>query len=353
MKIAYSLVGMTRGHASRALAVGAELIDRGHDVRFYTNLDAYELLTARFGYDCVFEIEMPKYIFKNGKIALLSTLIRNSGLVLKRNKYTQPILDTFSEEWRPDATISDFEPLGWWVSKKLNIPHITLDSQRFMISSEMPQRLPLVDNIQRFFTWILLYSFSPYADLRIVSKPFAIPTELATDQYVGAITRMRMDKLVWQPQGQFFLVYIKESLVPRLDEMQKVAEESGLTGRVFGIPAHHLEQFPNLEHGKTCEHGFLETLSTCDFVITTPGSQTLAETWTLGIPAYLLPEPNQFEQQINMHLAVQAAPSQYAKFHNEHILRDAPIAGRDLKACTSSGRKLAADLIESLAPEAI
>ncbi len=348
MKIAYTLVGMTRGHASRALAVGAELIERGHDVRFYTNLDAYELLTARFGEERVIESEMPKYIFKDGKICLLSTLIRNSGLVMKREKYTRPIMDTFSEDWTPDVTVSDFEPLGWWIAHKLNIPHVTIDSQRFMISSEMPKRLPLVDNIQRIFTWLLLFLFSPTATRRIVSKQFAIPTDTCEEHYVGAITRMKVDHLTWQPAGAYFLVYIKDSLSPRLAEIQRLAAESGLRGRVFGIPKERLADYPNLEHGATCEHGFLETLATCEFVITTPGSQTLAETWTLGIPAYLLPEPNQFEQQINMHLAVQAAPTQYAKFINEHILRDNPLKGAINKQCTSYGRKRAAELIEAL-----
>ncbi len=350
MKIAYTLVGMTRGHASRALAVGSELIQRGHDVRFYTNLDAYELLTARFGFERVIEIEMPKYIFKDGKICLFSTLVKNCSLVLNREKYVQPMLDTFDDDWQPDLTVSDFEPLAWWVSQKLNIPHVTIDSQRFMITSEMPQRLPFVDNIQRVVAWALLYIFSPRADLRIVSKQFAIPYSTATEHYVGAITRMKVDQLEWSPIGKHFLVYIKASLIPRLEEMNQIAREAGIVGRVFGIPPEPLDDYAHLEHGQTCEHGFLETLSTAEFVITTPGSQTLAETWSLGIPAYLLPEPNQFEQQINMHLDIKATPHQYAKFNAQHDLRQAPLTGRKTKSNTSAGRLRAADLIESLAP---
>ena len=345
MNIAYTLVGMTRGHASRALAVGGELIRMGHNVRFYTNLDAYELLTRRFGFERVFEIEMPKYIFKQGKICLSKTLLINSGFIFKRERYTQPILDTFDESWVPDITVSDFEPLAWWVSQKLNIPHVTLDSQRFMISSEMPQRLKLIDNAQRFVTHLLLYMFSPSADLRIVSKQFATPTEFAQEHYVGAITRRKVDSLKWEPIGKYFLVYIKESLIPRLPEIQCFANRMGLKGRVFGVSVESLTDYPDLEHGKTCEQGFLETLSTCEFALTTPGSQTLAETWTLGIPAYLLPEPNQFEQQINLNLAVQAAPEQYTKFENEDTPIQKPLKGRRERARPSLGRVSAAQLI--------
>ncbi len=347
MNIAYTLVGMTRGHASRALAVGGELIERGHDVRFYTNLDAYELLTKRFGFDRVKEIDMPKYIFSNGKISLFRTILQNSGFVFRREKYTQPIIASF-DKWMPDVTVSDFEPLAWWISQKLRIPHITLDSQRFMISSEMPKRLPLSDNIQRLLMWLLLYSFSPFADKRIVSKAFAIPTETASENYVGAITRKKLDQLHWKPARKHFVVYIKESLCDRLREIQVVAKETGLTGKVYGIPAHHLLPYKELEHVVTCEDTFLHDLSSCEFAIITPGSQTLAETWSLGIPAYLLPEPNQFEQQINLHLARQAAPYQYAKFISPRTLKDNPLKGRGLKSCTSYGRKRVVDIIESL-----
>lgn len=348
MNIVYSLVGMTRGHASRALAVGSELISRGHDVRFYTNLDAYELLTKRFGFERVYEIQMPKYVFNKGKIAIISTILKNSGLVFDRERYTRPIIETFKDGWMPEVTVSDFEPLAWWVSKKLNIPHITLDSQRFMISSEMPKRLPIVDNLQRLLTWILLYSFSPTATKRIVSKPFAIPTSLSTDFYVGAITRKRVDDLEWKPSGVHFLVYIKDSLCPRLAEINKVAKELGLKGKVFGVSAEHLSEFKYLQHMKTEEEAFLQTLETSEFAITTPGSQTLAETLTLGIPAYLLPEPNQFEQQINLHLAVQAVPQQYTKFESYMTPIEMALKGRGEKSCTSSGRVEAANIIESV-----
>lgn len=345
MNIAYTLVGMTRGHASRALAVGSELIDRGHDVRFYTNLDAYELLTARFGFERVFEIDMPKYIFKAGKICPFQTILKNSSFIFKRETYTQPIIKSF-QNWAPDVTVADFEPLAWWLSQKLNIPHITLDSQRFMLSSEMPQRLPFLENVQRLLTRALLYTFSPSASARIVSKQFAIPGDKATDYYVGAITRKKVDLLQWKPQGKYFLVYIKESLCSYLPEMEKTAEKLGLKGRVFGIPEERLKPFKNLEHGKTSENGFLTTLSTCEFAITTPGSQTLAETWTLGIPAYLLPEPLQFEQEINYHLALQAAPTQYTRYEDAETPIQKKLEGREVKNCTSSGRKMAADIIE-------
>lgn len=345
MNIVYTLVGMTRGHASRALAVGAELLSRGHDVRFYTNLDAYELLTARFGFERVYEIETPKYIFSKGKIAPVQTIIRNSGFIFQREKYTDPILRTFGS-WSPDVTVSDFEPLAWWISQKLCIPHITLDSQRFMLSSEMPQRLPLRDNAQRIMTQALLYLFSPSAQARIVSKQFAIPNEQATDHYVGAITRKEVDGLLWKDTGSHFLVYMKESLCSHLPEFNRIAKERGLRGVVFGIPENHLTDYPHLDYGKTSENGFLQTLSTSSFIITTPGSQTLAESWILGIPAYLLPEPNQFEQQINLHLAVQAAPQQYTRFENAETIETYKLLGREGDKLTSRGRSKAADIIE-------
>ena len=64
MRVSYGLVGTTRGHAVRALAIGQELIERGHEVLFFTDGDAEELLKARFGEDRVCATETPKYSSK-------------------------------------------------------------------------------------------------------------------------------------------------------------------------------------------------------------------------------------------------------------------------------------------------
>ena len=71
MRVCYGLVGMTRGHAARALAIGQELIDRGHEVLFCKELDTRaatgfltteqqlltHILTLRFGEHLILPFE--------------------------------------------------------------------------------------------------------------------------------------------------------------------------------------------------------------------------------------------------------------------------------------------------------
>ena len=63
MRFAYALAGEGRGHTTRALGLGQELIDRGHEVRFFTDGDALALLRTRFGPDAVVEMPVPRFAY--------------------------------------------------------------------------------------------------------------------------------------------------------------------------------------------------------------------------------------------------------------------------------------------------
>ena len=67
MRVSYGLVGTTRGHAVRALAIGQELIERGHEVLFFTDGDAEELLKARFGEDRVVLLKRQNITLPEGR----------------------------------------------------------------------------------------------------------------------------------------------------------------------------------------------------------------------------------------------------------------------------------------------
>ena len=109
MRVSYGLVGTTRGHAVRALAIGQELIERGHEVLFFTDGDAEELLKARFGEERVCATETPKYYFTKGKISIRKTLSKNLKFLLRRKKLAQPIIERL-RSWKPDVTIADYDP---------------------------------------------------------------------------------------------------------------------------------------------------------------------------------------------------------------------------------------------------
>ena len=345
MRVCYGLVGMTRGHAARALAIGQELIDRGHEVLFCTEGDAEELLAARFGKACVHRTSTPKYHLKRGRLSIWRTVVGNRKFLYSRKKLSKPLLEHL-KEWKPDVTISDYEPLMWQVSKSLAIPHVALNSQEFFISSPMPKGLSIMQRIQAKAGGMIVRRFSPTADLRIVGKVLVAQRAKSKAKYVGAILRKEFDGLTWQPQGEHFVVYSCPMLKQSLAGINQLAQREQRRGKVFGVPPSMVEGYDWLDHQATSETGFIDAVCHADFAIATPGNQFMAETLSLGIPVLMTPTPKQFEQEINAKMQIQARPEQYAMFHIDAKIPQGANA-QSLRS-DANGRAKAVDLIEAL-----
>jgi uncharacterized protein (TIGR00661 family) len=345
MRVCYGLVGMTRGHAARALAIGQELIDRGHEVLFCTEGDAEELLSARFGEQSVFKITTPKYHLKHGRLSIWRTVLGNRKFLFGRRELAKPLI-AHLKQWQPDLTISDYEPLMWQASKEIGIPHITVNSQEFFRSSPMPKGLSLAYRIIVYVNGMIVRRFSPTADLRIVGKILVEKRPKSKALFVGAILRKEFDSLNWQPQGEHFVVYSCPMLEQSLAGINQLAQREQKHGKVFGVPPSMVKGFDWLDHQPTSESGFITAVCHADFAVATPGNQFMAETLQLGIPVLMTPTPKQFEQVINAKIQMQARPLQYAMFHPEAKIPKLSQANHC--KTDASGRSKAVDLIESL-----
>jgi len=345
MRVCYGLVGMTRGHAARALAIGQELIDRGHEVLFCTEGDAEELLSARFGEERVFNIPTPKYYVKRGRLSIWRTIFGNRKQLFGRRKLAKPLI-AYLKQWQPDLTISDYEPLMWQASKELGIPHITVNSQEFFRSSPMPKGLSPVLRIIGYVNGMIVRRFSPTADIRIVGKILVEKRPKSKALFVGAILRKEFDSLTWEPQGEHFVVYSCPLLEQSLAGINQLAQREQKRGKVFGVPPSMVESYDWLDYHPTSESGFISAVCHADFAIATPGNQFMAETLKLGIPVLMTPTPKQFEQEINVKIQIQARPHQYALFHPGAKIPKSSKTHHD--TTDASGRSKAVDLIEAL-----
>ena len=345
MRICYGLVGMTRGHAARAIAIGQELIDRGHEVLFCTDGDAEELLRARFGEERILRTTTPRYYLKNGRLSLWRTVVGNRRFLFARRKLAQPILGHV-KQWQPDLTISDYEPLMWQVSKEFGIPHVAVNSQEFFLSSPLPKGTGLIHRIQVKGGGWIVRRFSPTADLRIVGKILVEKRPKSEATFVGAILRKELDRLTWEPKGGHFVVYSCPMLKPSLAGINQLANREQKRGKVFGVPPSMVEEYDWLDHQPTSESGFLAAVCQADFAVATPGNQFMAETLQLGIPVLMTPTPKQFEQEINARMQMMARPDQYAMFHPDATI---PVPSQDGdRASDASGRIKTVELIEAL-----
>ena len=345
MRVCYGLVGMTRGHAARALAIGQELIDRGHEVLFCTEGDAEELLGARFGQERLYKMTTPRYYQIRGRLSITKTGIMNSRFLLRRGAMAKPVIEHL-RQWKPDVAISDYEPLMWKVAKKLKIPFVAVNSQEFLISSPLPRGLSLSHRILAKAGGMIVRRFAPSADLRLVGKILVRKKPKSPATFVGAILRKEFDQLEWQPKGTHFLVYTCPMLHGSLKAINELAIREQRRAKVFGVPKETLEGLDWLDHQPTSEAGFIETLRYADFAVATPGNQFSAEALHLGVPVLMTPTPNQFEQEINALIQEQERPQQYRIFSPQQAVPDAAFI--DPIDAETSGRSKTVDLIEAL-----
>jgi uncharacterized protein (TIGR00661 family) len=345
VRVCYGLVGMTRGHAARALAIGQELIDRGHEVLFCTEGDAEELLSARFGSERLYKMTTPRYYQIRGKLSIAKTGIMNSRFLLRRGAMAKPLIEHL-REWKPDVAISDYEPLMWKVAKKLKIPFVAVNSQEFLVSSPLPKGLSLSHRIQAKAGGMIVRRFAPSADLRLVGKILVRKKPKSPATFVGAILRKEFDQLKWQPQGTHFLVYTCPMLQGTLKEINELAIREQRRAKVFGADKETLEGLDWLDHQPTSEAGFIEALRHADFAVATPGNQFLAEALHLGVPVLMTPTPNQFEQEITALIQEQERPQQYRMFTAEQAIPDASFVNP--VDAETSGRSKTVDMLERL-----
>ncbi|MAW30953.1 MAG: hypothetical protein CMD15_03505 [Flavobacteriales bacterium] len=300
MKIAMALAGEGRGHTVRAVALGQELIDLGHDLRFFTKGQSEDLLIERFGHDSLQIMPVPRFVSFGPRVSVTATGIMGGVFLLGiRNKVKQTIDDM--GDWRPDICISDFEPVLPRVAKKLKVPCISFDSQHFTIACDMKNYLSVIHRMRISIVALIAKIFNPYAKLHVVSKPFSLPVRKNKYHLVGPMLRPSIENGNWEPTNTHIVCYSRAALSKCLPEIFNYSEELGLEVRLYGF---HPENIPtHVKKMPISDQGFVDDLLSCNLIISTAGSQLIGEVATLGIPSILIPEPGQVEQDINARLA--------------------------------------------------
>lgn len=299
-KIAYGLAGEGRGHCIRAVGLGLQLIEHGHEVRFFTSGDALPLLVERFGEQAVHPLPVPRFVYGRRGVAIMPTLFRNAKFILRRRNVARPVIEAL-RLWEPDMVISDFEPIMPTAARTLGRPLVCFNSQHFASVCSMKGHLSLVHRLRSTPIALLARLFLGRADVTIVSKPFALPLRNVEAHLVGPVLRDGLKDATWEPQGTHVLVYLRGATHRILDELYEGAQQEGLEVRLYGAqpddPPGHVKLRP------FNEQGFMDDLRTADVVVSTAGSQLIGEVAHLGCTTVLVPEPGQIEQDINARLA--------------------------------------------------
>lgn len=290
-RIVYGVSGEGSGHSSRAHAMGTYLQSRGHTVRMVSydrglrNLRDHFDVTETAGLHIANKdnrVSVPRTVTEN--VAKLPAFRRSLGEV-RRKLFT---------EFKPDAVITDFEPLTAYLAWYCKVPLISLDNQHRMRYMESPCPPGLDKDAQ--LTRLVIRMMVP--------RP---AVSLATTFYFGKVKNdhtflfppiLREDvRAITPSHGDHVLVYLSFGFDSFLDRLRALPDRQFV---VYGYD--RTAQEGNLAFRPFSREGFLRDMATSAAVIATAGFTTLTEALYYRKPYLALPMKGQFEQQLNAFL---------------------------------------------------
>ena len=296
MRILYGVHGYGRGHATRTLAVLPHLTRR-HQVLLLAGGDAFPAFWPESAV-----VRIPTFGFAYSP--------RGPGPRQRSNWRTfrhnfPALLDLFwggptfdmvrqvTEEFAPDAIISDAEGWTHHVAAHLRIPRIGFDHIGILAYCEPP--LEAGDRLEAWFDTLCYRALVGRPDRALVSSFFHAPPRQPGVRVVGTLPRESIRNLVPTDRGHL-LVYFNRGRDQLHDHFLRPLEALGLpvhlygsarqgrSGRLSFLPASNLP--------------FLEDLASCRAVISTAGNQLVGEALFLQKPLLVLPE-RCVEQRMN------------------------------------------------------
>lgn len=296
-KIFLSMSGEGRGHATRARALAEALADE-HELTLFAPGDAFSFLWPLYSGSPIRVERMPGLRFAydaNQRLKYLGTLQQ----VLAYLRELPATLDWLSRRLRrerPDLVVTDFEPALPRAAKRCGVPFLSLDHQHFLSTYDLrglPRRL------RWHAAYMRLVVGAYYSGQRetVVSSFYFPPLRPSVTRVTQVGVLLRPEVAATRPWTGAHLVaywrrYVGEQVLAAL-------AETGLDVRVYGLGQRAPRR--QLTFHAVSESRFLEDLAGCCALISTAGNQLVGEALYLGKPVLALPEPNNFEQEINGH----------------------------------------------------
>lgn len=299
--IIYSMCGEGRGHATRVQTV-VEMLLPQHRFILLAARDAYTQLYDRYeNHPQVSVRRLPGLFFayRNNQVDYLRSVLAAGPYVAKLSGVVRYVAQMIERE-KPDLAITDFEPVLPRAARKMNVPWISLDHQHFLSVSSfraLPMRF-------RWRGWCLRSSIPLFyrgQTSEAVSSFFHLPPRPGTESVprLGVLLRdsiLQARRHALSNEGHV-LVYIRRHAPERL---WNAIVHCGRPVKVYGDATPPAA--PNIEFCGISEAPFVRDLATCECLITTAGNQLIGEAFYLGKPVLAIPEPGNFEQELNSWL---------------------------------------------------
>lgn len=295
-KIAYSMAGEGRGHATRAKTIIDHLTKRQHQILVFAPEFAFQFLSRVYVDEHrVNVVRIPGLMFqyRNSKLNFLQTAFGTVDYLRLLPALVSRISRTL-EQFSADLAITDFEPALPRAAVLAKVPWISIDHQHFLVASDF-------SSLPRHLQWKawgmaqLVKQYYHKPDRMVVSSFYFPPLKAAYQNVIQTGVLLRDQVVFAQPEKQGHCVaYLRRFASPRILE---ALNGCGLEVRIYGLGTR--PSAGNLQFRNISENQFLDDLRTCRALISNAGNQLVGEALYLGKPVFVFPEERNFEQEIN------------------------------------------------------
>lgn len=298
-RIAVSLCGEGRGHATRICTLIEQLVPR-HEILVYTSGDATALLRSRFpeGHGPVRIAEIPGIVFQysGGRLDVMRSVA--VGLDYQA-RILGPLVDRLMnelEEFGAELAVTDFEPALPRAAKRLSLPFVSVDHQHFLLAYDLSS-LPVALRCQAWLMSNAVWMYVSDAADTVISAFFRPPLKRGWEHavQVGPLVRREITRAEPEDHG-FILSYLRRHTP--FDAIATLAD-CGMPVKVYGLG--HREHVGNISFHAIDETRFVEDLARCRALVSAAGNQLIGEALHLGKPMLVLPERAHAEQMMNSH----------------------------------------------------
>lgn len=353
-KIAFSLAGEGRGHATRAKTIVDHLIKRQHQVVLFAPEFAFRFLSDVYRDEhrvTVEEIPGLMFHYSQKRLHFLKTSLAASRYLVKLPQLITQLTRRL-QDLRPDLAITDFEPALPRAATRAEIPWISVDHQHFLVYSDLSV-LPYELQMKAWGMSQVVQLYHQQPAKSVVSSFYFPPLKSNAKNVVQTGVLLRDQVVLAQPEQQgHLLVYLRRFADRRVFE---ALSQCRCEVRIYGLGQQPDEG--NLRFRSVSESGFLDDLRTCRALISNAGNQLVGEALFLRKPVFVFPEERNFEQEINARFLVACGGGDWChlgELQQDRLVRF--LDACDQKQCSIprhrlNGNNATLQIIESMLPE--